>query len=216
MKQDKKSLHQFGSVFAKNQLGMQASLMKNFMHNMDETVLNSNWHVIQIESTIEPGILKVWAMTEQGVMFNVRLQVPKTIYINSKLEKSDPDFKKVTRFVLPRNRKVHNLYEFEVAEEAFLSAYKNIKYKHLMNPNTEGIYETKLPAKFKSLIELSAIVRPIKKMIPHGQQAISRLYKLQELENIMTDTQYLPSARYQRIYIGHSHNGNRHFWGLFM
>ena len=49
---------------------MQASMMKSFMHNMDYTVLNSNWHVISIDQTIEPGILKVWAIYEQGVMFN--------------------------------------------------------------------------------------------------------------------------------------------------
>ena len=89
--------------------------MKNFMHNMDDTVLNSNWHVISIDQTIEPGILKVWAMTEQGVMFNVKLSVPKTIYINTKIEKNDSDFKRVNRHVLPRNRKVHNLYEWEAS-----------------------------------------------------------------------------------------------------
>jgi hypothetical protein len=144
-------------------------MMKNFMHNMDDTVLNSNWHVISIDQTIEPGILKVWAMTEQGVMFNVKLSVPKTIYINTKIEKTDPDFKRVNRAVLPRNRKVHNLYEWEASEEVFLNSYKNIKYKHLMNPSTEGIYETKLPIRFKSIIELSTLVRPIKRMIPQGQ-----------------------------------------------
>lgn len=47
--------------------------MKNFMHNMDDTVLNSNWHIIQIDQTYEPGILKVWATTELGVMFSVKL-----------------------------------------------------------------------------------------------------------------------------------------------
>jgi len=46
MKEEKKNLHTYGSVFAKNPVGMQANLLKNFMHNMDETVLNSNWHVI--------------------------------------------------------------------------------------------------------------------------------------------------------------------------
>lgn len=46
MKDEKKSVHKFGSVFAKTQVGLQASLMKNFMHNMDDTVINSNWHII--------------------------------------------------------------------------------------------------------------------------------------------------------------------------
>lgn len=148
-------------------------------------------------------------------MFNVKVNVPKKFYINYKKEYKDPDFKRVLRAVLPRNRKVHNLYEWENNEEVFLNVYKNIKNKHLLTPDVEGLYETKLPAKFRALIELSAIVRPIKRLIPSGQQAISRVYKLQELENVMPEMQYMPAERYQRIYIGHSHNGNRHFWGIF-
>lgn len=81
------------------------------------------------------------------------------------MEQSDPDFRRITRAVLPRNRPVYNLYEWESNEDVFLSSHKRIKYNYLMSPNTEGIYETKLPIKFKSLIELSAIVRPVKKMI---------------------------------------------------
>jgi DNA polymerase epsilon subunit 1 len=42
------------------------------------------------------------------------------------------------------------------------------------------------------------------------------VYKIQELENVMSDSAYLPSDKYQRIYLGHSHNKNRHFWGLFI
>ena len=30
----------------------------------------------------------------------------------------------------------------------------------------------------------------------------------------MSDTQYMPSSQYQRIFLGHSHNGQRHFWAL--
>lgn len=168
MKEEKKNLHTYGSVFAKNQVGLQANLLKTFMHNMDETVLNSNWHVMQIEQTYEPGILKLWAMTEQGLMFNVKVNVPKKFYINYRKEHKDPDFKRVTRAVLPRNRKVCNLYEWQNSEEVFLSVYKSIKNKHLLSPDVEGLYETKLPAKFRALIELSAIVRPNKRLIPNG------------------------------------------------
>jgi hypothetical protein len=155
-------------------------------------------------------------MTEHGVMFNVKLNVFKTIYINSKIEKTDPDFKKVMRITLPRNRKVFNLYEWESNEDGFSEKLKNIKYKHLMNQNTEGIYETKVPIKFKALVELCTIVKPFKNVIKQGQQAISRVCKLSELENIHLHTQYMPSTLYSRIYLGHSHNGNRHFWSLFI
>jgi hypothetical protein len=53
----------------------QSAALTNFIRNMDETVLNSVWHVLQVESTFEPGILRLWALTKEGSMFSVRLQV---------------------------------------------------------------------------------------------------------------------------------------------
>ena len=60
-------------------------------------------------------------------MFNVKLAVPKLIYINSKVSSEGiPDFKKVQK-TLPRNRKSHMLYEWESPEERFLEKFDNIK-----------------------------------------------------------------------------------------
>ena len=53
----------------------------------------------------------------------------------------------------------------------------------MTNPNVEGVYETKVPSTFRSLIELGAIVKPKKKLIPRQEQALGRQYKISELEN---------------------------------
>ena len=45
-------------------LGKMNTALSNFMRNMDETVLNSTWHIISIENTYEPGVLKIWALTD--------------------------------------------------------------------------------------------------------------------------------------------------------
>jgi hypothetical protein len=55
-------------------------------------------------------------------MFNVKLKVPRTIYINSKVASDNSEFKKVNK-VLPRARKVYNLYEWEKPEEVFLEKF---------------------------------------------------------------------------------------------
>ena len=90
-------------------------------------MLNSKWHIMQIEPTYEPGELRVWALTEQGNMFSVKLNVNKVIYINSKVANAGlADFKKVQK-ILPRNRKSHQLYEWESPEEKFNEKYVNIK-----------------------------------------------------------------------------------------
>lgn len=101
--------------------------LSNFMRLQDNTVLNSNWHIMQIEPTYEPGELRIWALTEQGSMFNVKLAISKLIYINSKVASETlTDFKKVQK-TLPRNRKSHMLYEWESPEERFLEKFNNIK-----------------------------------------------------------------------------------------
>ena len=90
----------------------------NFMRNNDDLVLNSTWHILQIEQTFEPGILKLWASTNQGFMFSVRLQVGRTVYINSKVINNGADFSKVQKD-LPRGRKIYHLYEWKTTEEDF-------------------------------------------------------------------------------------------------
>ena len=69
--------------------------LTSFMRNMDSTILNSTWNIIQIDSTFEPGILRIWAMTPEGNMFKVNLNMNKQIYSNSKVQVDDPEFKKI-------------------------------------------------------------------------------------------------------------------------
>ena len=184
-----------------------------FIRNNDQTVLNSNWHIFQVEQTFEPGILKLWALTSQGFMFNVRLQVGRTVYINSRVINNDPDFKKC-QHDLPRNRKLHFLYEWQTSEENFLQKFNTIKYTSLLSDNIEGLYETKVPPKFRALMELGNQIRPRKLAIPRNEQAYGRTYKIQELE-INNSEPYLASDSFERIYMLHSCTDKRHLWGIF-
>ena len=107
-------------------IGLKTNALTNFIRSVDDTVLNTNWHIVQIEQSFQPGILKVWALNKQGTMFNVKLQVGRKVYINSKITNMDPEFKKVQK-ELPRNRNAHNLYEWETTEENFQHKFNNIK-----------------------------------------------------------------------------------------
>ena len=73
---------------------------------------------MQLEKTFEPGVLRVWAVTDQGEMFKVDLNVNKQVYINSKVANDDTDLKKVQK-TLPRNRKTYHLYLWESTEQNF-------------------------------------------------------------------------------------------------
>ena len=107
--------------------------LTEFIRNMDDTVLNSTWHVLSVQPTsYDPGMLKLWAMTEQGQMFQIKMQVGRKLYINSKVIEGDASFKKVEK-ELPRGRKSFNLYEYEVTEEFYRQKHSNIKFEHLLS-----------------------------------------------------------------------------------
>lgn len=103
------------ATLAKTNVGL-----SNFMRNMDDVVLNSNWHIISIQQqSNDSGVMKAWVSTENSTMFPIKLRIPRIIYINSKTESTDKDFRKVNNKILPRNRKLFNLYEWETTEEIF-------------------------------------------------------------------------------------------------
>jgi Iap family predicted aminopeptidase len=104
------------------------------MKNMDEVLLKSTWQIISIEqSMVDTGIMKVWIQNESSNMFAVKVKMPRIVYINSKIENKDPTFKKMNSKILPRNRKVYNLYEWETTEENYQEKYQTILYDHLLN-----------------------------------------------------------------------------------
>ena len=114
-------------------------------------------------------------------MFQVKLKVPRVIYINSKIVYNDPAFKKCNK-VLPRNRKVYNLYEWENNEETFQEKIHKITYEHLMSPTIEGVYQMKTPLLFKALLEMGCMVSPKHLTINKNEQALGRTYRISELE----------------------------------
>ena len=56
-----------------------------FMKNNDEIVLNSIWHIVSIEPTFDVGVMRLWAFTESSHMFAIKLNIPRIIYINSRV-----------------------------------------------------------------------------------------------------------------------------------
>lgn len=161
--------------------------------------------------------MKLWAITDSSNMFPIKLRVPRTLYINSKVESNDKDFKKVRDRILPRNRQTHLLYEWETSEDVYLDRFHNIKYDYLLNGNIEGIYETKMPLQFKAVTEMGCIVRPRKNKIPSHEQAQGRIYQMNELELKRPDEEraYLPSESYDKIFMIHHSSGNRHVLAMF-
>jgi hypothetical protein len=86
-----------------------------------------------------------------------------------------------------------------------------------LSDEIEGVYETKIPPKFRALMMLGNIVKPVKAMLPRNEQLLGRTYKIQELDIIKSSYEpYLSPLSYSRIYLLHSNTAHRHLWGLFI
>lgn len=107
--------------------------LASFVRSMDDVILNSTWHVVSIESTYEPGVLRLWASTPNSQMFSVKVRVPRVVYLNSKITTQHPEFKPVTNLVLPRNRQTFNLYQWSTGEEVYQENFNKIEYDYLLN-----------------------------------------------------------------------------------
>lgn len=88
----------------------------------------------------------------------------------------------------------------------------------MLSNNIEGIYETKMPLKFRAINELGCLIRPRKNKIPKNEQALGRIYSLNELEvksYSMQDSPYLPSHSFEKIYLLHFNHQNKHVLGFY-
>lgn len=112
--------------------------------------------------------MKVWVYAASEIL-PLKIRIPRIIYINSKTESKDKDFRRTNNKILPRNRKLHNLYEWETTEETFQEKFHSITYNHLLSSSVEGIYETQMPLAFRAINELGCLIRPRKQLIPRNE-----------------------------------------------
>ena len=176
--------------------------MNNFIKNMDNVILNCTWHIVHIEETSSPGIMRLWVFNEESAMFDIKLRMPRTVYINSKVTSDRPSFKRVKNKILPRNRQVGQLYEWQPTEDVFQDRFHSITYNYLLNNSIEGVYETKMPPQFRAISDLGCLVRPKKNSIPVGESAKGRIYSLSELEvrnNMQVEQPYLSSGSFKKV-----------------
>ena len=55
--------------------------MSSYLSHQTAAILKSDWHVVQIRPTFDPGLFVLWALSGD-VMFKIHLSVPRTYYIN--------------------------------------------------------------------------------------------------------------------------------------
>eukprot|EP01018_Ginkgo_biloba_P017404 Gb_06608 [translate_table: standard] len=128
-----------------------------FFRNREASLIYSHWQILQLVTSQKPGEFFAWVMAG-GNMFKVPIKVPRVFYINTKAPITE-EFpgKRVTR-ILPHGRTSFNLIEVVVDEEQFKAAGKKLA-AHLADPEVEGVYETKMPLDFNTVLQLGCVCK---------------------------------------------------------
>ena len=201
---------------AKLRLGQQTKLSAYFAQNVIN-MENQTWKVLQVSDTDSQGIFRLW-VSINGHLEGVDIDVPRVIYINSKIddlsEYLDVQSMQITKVnrKLPRGHISYTLFEISMSEYTYkinsgkLSSMFQEKF-------VAGVYETQVPLDFRVLIELGLYVKP--KM---NRESLDRTVPLPFgcLEQVsQKSSNYLTVSDLDIMYLYHSRSGSRHFMCLF-
>lgn len=131
---------------------------KNFFRNAEVHLQNMQLHILGITRTRIPGEYNMWIVLDYSPVA-IKVKIDRTIYIHCTNPKVDvpTHFKKSTK-ILPRDKKLHMLYEFTLAETHFqdrIGTFEN----YLTNPDYEGIYETQVDLMFKLICKTGCMTK---------------------------------------------------------
>ncbi|OAD60585.1 DNA polymerase epsilon catalytic subunit A [Eufriesea mexicana] len=198
------------------------STLGGFLRQAQRKLFMTPWQIIQISSTNEPGLYRLWVLVDRE-LHQLRLVIPRIFYVNTRKPKSDPEpgkkvsWKKSMK-VLPRARPVYNLYQYSVPETLYQKHSQEL-LEDLSKPEIEGIYETQMSLEFRAILQLGCIciVDPkAARTMTDGADT----FTLDQLEfksiAVQPYLKNLHEINYIFLYHHWSSNHQRALWGLFL
>ena len=169
-----------------------------------------------IENPNNPGILSLW-VTFGGFMDVINVHIKRKIYINS-LKQNVPDVFHPTKIILPRNKPILNLYEFELEEKDFKDKFNNFN-DYIISPVIEGVYETKVPLQFQLIKDYGCFIK-FKGKTKINSSLSTFLFNSEDFEPKSIDVSNLETSSITleatKIFLYHSNLGIRHFISLIL
>ncbi|GAA5795942.1 hypothetical protein HPULCUR_001307 [Helicostylum pulchrum] len=192
----------------------------SFFRKQTGSLVMSVWEVLQVVETDIPGEYRLWVLV-QDQMFNIRLTVPRTFYLNSSdkepmsVVNQNPSCHmiKCSR-VLPRSHPCANLYQMVMPETTYQEELK--KFSNIFNhPTTEGVYETQVPLAVRAILQLGATCQ-FDKTFGGSNRRIEDQFNLNDLvpRPEATNHYFKNPKSFQYISLFHAHSESRHFFSL--
>jgi DNA polymerase epsilon subunit 1 len=195
-----------------------ASGVSQFLQSAANSVAQNHWQIVEIREMDQPGQFQVWAMTGQGQLQAIPIEIPRIFHINCYKPLPAETLKSrngrsVAR-ELPRGKRPMHLYEIKLSESQFMRNEKELA-SFIAHPDVHGVYELQMPLIQRALIALGCAARVRK---GYGAIDTTRALPIENLEFLTaTSHPYLEtaSATFRRKYIYHSQQDQRGIVAIF-
>ena len=183
--------------------------MGAYIRDATAALSQDEWQVIEIREQNEfSGDFVVWIMLGNNLLQRINLKVPRTIYVNSHINISNAQRKKVDKR-LPHAKWKKHLYEISMSENAFR---KENWWEDMLGLDddiyeraVENVYQQGTPLMFRTLIKLGCVCKLSSKAQPKNQA-----FSLDQLNRVEKPAQgkYLHSQlSYRRLFLYESLQG---------
>ncbi|OWM73679.1 hypothetical protein CDL15_Pgr026779 [Punica granatum] len=126
----------------------------SYFKRRDVALTRSYWQILQLINS-KNGQFLAWVVVD-GIMLKIPIHVPRVFYLNSKGSITEEFPGRRVNKTLPHGRQNHNLIEVIIDEVQFIAESKKLAAL-LADPEIEGLYETKVPLGFSTILQIGCV-----------------------------------------------------------
>lgn len=130
--------------------------LNSLFQKQQSALTSSHWQIIQLVPTSKHGQLFAWVVAD-GFMHKIPITVPRVFYLKYKASVTEDFPGKTVNKIVPHGQH-SNLIEVEIEEDQFRTESRKLAV-HLADPEVEGIYETKVPLMFNTILQLGCVCK---------------------------------------------------------
>ncbi|XP_057955577.1 DNA polymerase epsilon catalytic subunit A-like [Malania oleifera] len=131
--------------------------VNSYFQRHELALTHCHWQIIQLVPSPRHGQFFAWVVVE-GVMLKIPITVPRVFYLNSKAPVTEEFPGRCVHKTLPHGHHSFNLIEVIIEEDQFRAESKKLA-AHLADPEVEGIYETKVPLEFYTVLQIGCVCK---------------------------------------------------------
>ncbi|KAJ8101542.1 hypothetical protein POJ06DRAFT_195900 [Lipomyces tetrasporus] len=193
-----------------------AGEVSGFFRNQAEVTYGKQWQIFQVRQSETPGELKCWVMI-QGSIQNVKIKVPRIIYVSSSdissISLTVATVQKVSH-ILPNGNSSNQLFRVTIPEDVYIQQRQMVTglFAH---PSIEAVYEGNVDPVARFILDLGNSCQV--DMTQRGVlgKGLESGFQMSSLVKSPLGSNYLSVETLKIVFLYHVISGDRQIFALF-